>query len=54
MAHLFKDTRHCNCGYNTLNRGNWYQHRKICKHVAEERRDNDIVLLKQQLVAKDE
>jgi hypothetical protein len=69
MAHLFKDTRHCNCGYNTLNRGNWYQHRKICKHVAEEHRDNGLLVEKDariagleeqiasqrgQLVAKDE
>jgi 5-methylcytosine-specific restriction endonuclease McrA len=55
MTHLFKEVRECNCGYMTQNRGNWSKHRKICKHVAEERRDSEMVeLLKQQLATKDE
>ena len=35
MAYLYKQPRECECGYITLNRGNWGQHRKTCKHVAE-------------------
>jgi hypothetical protein len=51
MSHLFKDIRQCDCGYVTQNRGNWSKHRKICKHVAEERRDNDLLVEKDARIA---
>ena len=37
MAHLFKETRSCECGYKTLNRGNFSQHKKTCKFLQEKK-----------------
>ena len=59
---VFKDTHECACGYSTIDRGNWYRHQKICKHVKANAaatvaatEESDIVaLLKQQLTAKDQ
>ena len=31
MAHLYKEPRHCGCGYTTSHRSNWSTHRKLCK-----------------------
>jgi hypothetical protein len=51
MAHLYKQPRECDCGYVTQHRSAWFQHRKTCKHVAEERRDSDLLVEKDARIA---
>ena len=31
---LYKEARHCDCGYTTLDTGNWSSHKKRCKLVT--------------------
>jgi hypothetical protein len=52
MAHLFKSERSCECGYVTLNRGNFTQHKKTCRTLKE--KHESIQGMKEQLAAKDE
>jgi hypothetical protein len=51
MAHLYKQPRECECGYTTPFRSAWSKHRKICKHVAFERSDNDMLVEKNARIA---
>lgn len=55
MAYLYKEGRTCECGYNTLNRSNWAQHKRRCQLVNHTSADKErIASLEQQLAAKDE
>ena len=36
MAHLYKEPRFCECGYNTRNRSNFATHMRSCKHRPTE------------------
>ena len=51
----YKESRVCECGYTTMNSGNWSSHKKRCKLVNGTPNDKErIASLEQQLVAKDE
>ena len=34
MAHQYKEVRVCECGYQTIQRSNWSQHKRSCKLVT--------------------
>jgi hypothetical protein len=49
----YKEARVCECGYSTLNSGNWSTHKKSCKLVITA--DKELICtLKEQLASKDE
>ena len=55
MAYLYKEGRTCECGYNTLNRSNWAQHKRRCQLVNHTSSDKErISSLEKQLSVKDE
>ena len=37
MSHVYKEEKKCECGYTTINRGNWSTHKKSCKLVKSEK-----------------
>jgi hypothetical protein len=51
MTNLYKEPRECECGLVTSYRSVWCKHRKICKHVTEERRDSDLLVEKDARIA---
>ena len=53
MAHLYKELRVCECGYNTRHRSNFASHLKLCKSrkIAP---DPEKELLREQLAIKDQ
>ena len=53
MVHMYKEPRVCDCGYSTMNSGNWSTHKKSCKLVTTGEKEL-INNLKEQLAAKDE
>ena len=49
----YKEPRTCNCGYSTMNSGNWSTHKKSCRLTQSS--DKELILtLKEQLAIKDE
>jgi hypothetical protein len=49
----YKEPRTCNCGYSTMNSGNWSTHKKSCRLTQSS--DNELILtLKEQLATKDQ
>jgi len=64
MAHQYKESRVCECGYQTIQRSNWSQHKRSCKLVATDNQQLIITLqqqleetkrdTKEQLLAKDQ
>jgi len=53
MSHLYKEARTCECGFSTLNRGNWSTHNRSCKLVTSDK-DRIIASLQLQLEKKDQ
>ena len=53
MSHVYKEEKKCECGYTTINRGNWSTHKKSCKLVTTSDKER-IESLEKQLLAKDE
>ena len=57
---IYKESRVCECGYSTIDAGNWSSHKKRCKLVKSDKDfriaslEKDKEELKEQLVAKDE
>ena len=64
MSHVYKEERTCECGYTTINRGNWSTHKKRCTLIPDEKdvriasleKDKEQLKeqLREQLTAKDE
>jgi len=48
MAHLYKQSRECQCGYTTFDRSNWRSHKLSCKTVDSDK-DLRIESLEKQL-----
>ena len=50
----YKDARVCECGYNTLHRGNWSTHKRTCKLVTTTDKEERIASLERQLAEQKE